>query len=115
VREHGTGINRDADVTRAVRVLYRPRLVQTPLSAGRARGGRQPLVRGPLHGPGFEPDDVRDGVGLQNMRDRLGAVGGRVTIASEPGDGTRIAATVPLTDASARSGPTASKPSTPPV
>jgi histidine kinase/DNA gyrase B/HSP90-like ATPase len=75
----------------------------------------------PLHlevqddGPGFEPDDVRDGVGLQNMRDRLGAVGGRVTIASEPGHGTRITAMVPLTDASARSGPTASKPSTLPV
>ncbi len=39
-----------------------------------------------------------------DMRDRLGAVGGRVMIASEPGHGTRIAATVPLTDASARSG-----------
>ena len=66
-------------------------------------------------GPGFELDDVRDGVGLQNMRDRLGAVGGRVTIASQPGHGTRIAATVPRTDASARSGPTASKPSTLPI
>jgi signal transduction histidine kinase len=66
-------------------------------------------------GRGFELDDVRDGVGLQNMRDRLGAVGGRVTIASEPGHGTRIAATVPLTDASARSGPMASKTSALPI
>jgi predicted ATPase/signal transduction histidine kinase len=66
-------------------------------------------------GPGFEPDDVRDGVGLQNMRDRLGAVGGRVKILSEPGHGTLITAAVPLTDASARSDPTASDPSTLPV
>jgi len=52
-------------------------------------------------GSGFDPDDVRDGVGLQNMRDRLGAVGGRVKIVSEPGHGTLIAAAVPLIDSSA--------------
>jgi signal transduction histidine kinase len=52
-------------------------------------------------GPGFEPDDVRDGIGLQNMRDRFGAVGGRVKILSQPGHGTLIAAAVPLATATA--------------
>jgi signal transduction histidine kinase len=51
-------------------------------------------------GAGFDPDDVRDGVGLKNMCDRLGAVGGWVEIDSEPGRGTLIAAAVPLTGAS---------------
>ena len=54
------------------------------------------------HGPGFELDDVRGGVGLRNMRDRLGVVGGHVEIVSGPGRGTLIAAAAPLTSASAR-------------
>jgi signal transduction histidine kinase len=60
-------------------------------------------------GSGFELVRVRDGVGLQNMRDRLGAVGGRVEIVSEPGRGTLIAAAVPLTGPAPSSGPTASQ------
>jgi signal transduction histidine kinase len=50
-------------------------------------------------GPGFAPGEVR-GLGLQNMEDRLGALGGRLTIAAAPGKGTTIAGQVPLPPAS---------------
>jgi signal transduction histidine kinase len=46
-------------------------------------------------GPGFVAGDVR-GHGLQNMEDRLGALGGRLTIATAPGRGTTISGHVPL-------------------
>src|SRR5215218_5032221 len=46
-------------------------------------------------GPGFAVSDVR-GHGLQNMEDRLGALGGRLTIATAPGRGTTISGHVPL-------------------
>ena len=46
-------------------------------------------------GPGFVVGDVR-GLGLQNMEDRLGALGGRLTIATAPGRGTTISGRVPL-------------------
>src|SRR5215207_7467923 len=45
--------------------------------------------------PGFVVGDVR-GLGLQNMEDRLGALGGRLTIATVPGRGTTISGQVPL-------------------
>jgi signal transduction histidine kinase len=45
-------------------------------------------------GPGF---DVRtDGAGLQNMHDRIGALGGELTIQSVPGVGTTVSGRVPL-------------------
>jgi signal transduction histidine kinase len=47
-------------------------------------------------GPGFDATAAHDGIGLQNMRDRLGAVRGSVEIISQPGHGTRIAATAPV-------------------
>jgi len=47
--------------------------------------------------------DVRDDgtrfdadVGLTNIRDRVAAVGGRVTVEATPGRGTRISAAIPL-------------------
>jgi signal transduction histidine kinase len=46
-------------------------------------------------GPGFVVGDVR-GHGLQNMEDRLGALGGRLTVATAPGRGTTISGHVPL-------------------
>jgi len=49
-------------------------------------------------GVGFDATNSRPGVGLTNMSDRLGAVGGRLTIESEPGKGTRIKGAVPLAD-----------------
>jgi signal transduction histidine kinase len=46
-------------------------------------------------GPGFAPPDDRDG-GLRNMRDRVDAVGGRLTIDAAPGRGTGIIFSVPV-------------------
>jgi signal transduction histidine kinase len=47
-------------------------------------------------GPGFDLAAARTGVGLRNMEDRLGAVQGRLTIATSPGGGTLIAGVVPI-------------------
>jgi signal transduction histidine kinase len=47
-------------------------------------------------GPGFPAGTAHEGIGLQNMRDRLGSVRGSVDILSEPGDGTLAAATAPI-------------------
>jgi signal transduction histidine kinase len=46
-------------------------------------------------GPGFDTARAHDGVGLQNMRDRIGAVGGKIEISSSPGRGTIVRGTVP--------------------
>ncbi len=45
-------------------------------------------------GAGFEAELVT-GTGLQNMQDRLGAVGGRLTVRTAPGQGTRVSGRVP--------------------
>ncbi len=47
-------------------------------------------------GPGFDPSAERAGLGLQSLKDRLGGVGGQLTITSEPGRGTVVAGAVPL-------------------
>jgi signal transduction histidine kinase len=48
-------------------------------------------------GPGFDPRAAEArGSGLRNMRDRIEAVGGTLTIESAPGRGTRILAYVPI-------------------
>ena len=47
-------------------------------------------------GPGFEPGARRGGVGLANMRDRVGALGGRLRLETAVGEGTRIVAGLPL-------------------
>jgi signal transduction histidine kinase len=46
-------------------------------------------------GHGFEVP-TEGGAGLQNMRDRIAALGGRLTIESAPGQGTRVSGTVPI-------------------
>jgi signal transduction histidine kinase len=56
-------------------------------------------------GPGFDPTTAARGAGLQNMADRLGAVGGTLSIRSTPGEGTEIGGRVPV--AGARPVPTA--------
>jgi signal transduction histidine kinase len=40
--------------------------------------------------------DVAAGTGLRGLADRVAALGGRLELDSEPGAGTRIAATIPL-------------------
>jgi signal transduction histidine kinase len=47
-------------------------------------------------GAGFDPRVKPRGSGLINMSDRLGALGGRLSVVSAPGDGTRVAGAVPL-------------------
>lgn len=48
------------------------------------------------HGPGFDVHASRRGSGLENMADRLAAVGGRLRIASTAG-GTEVHGEIPLT------------------
>jgi signal transduction histidine kinase len=46
-------------------------------------------------GPGFDPDSPLDSRGLLNMADRVGALGGELSIDSAPGAGTTVAARLP--------------------
>lgn len=45
---------------------------------------------------GFNPDGETEGIGLINMRDRIGDVGGTLRIVSSPGRGTLVGASVPI-------------------
>jgi len=47
-------------------------------------------------GAGYDPATAGEGMGLTSMRDRLAAVGGRLTIVSSPGHGTRVRAVIPV-------------------
>jgi signal transduction histidine kinase len=47
-------------------------------------------------GPGFVAADADPNGGLRNMRDRVEAIGGRLTIDTAPGHGTRVIGVVPL-------------------
>jgi signal transduction histidine kinase len=48
-------------------------------------------------GAGFDPARPGDeGIGIVSMRDRIGAVGGELTIVSAPGQGTTVRGAVPL-------------------
>ncbi len=63
-----------------------------------ADGGLQVIVRD--NGRGFDPGPAVEGdarhVGLRQMRERLAAYGGHLTILSRPGAGTELRAWVPL-------------------
>ena len=47
-------------------------------------------------GPGFAADAPSLGLGLTNINERLASVGGRLTIASRTGLGTRVVGTIPI-------------------
>jgi signal transduction histidine kinase len=47
-------------------------------------------------GAGFDPAGQPQGGGVTNMSDRLGALGGSLSITSSPAAGTRVAGTVPV-------------------
>jgi signal transduction histidine kinase len=49
-------------------------------------------------GRGFDPDTAPKH-GLAGLRDRIGALGGTVTISSAPGSGTRVSASLPVSSA----------------
>ncbi|HEY3717390.1 MAG TPA: GAF domain-containing sensor histidine kinase [Jatrophihabitantaceae bacterium] len=46
-------------------------------------------------GVGFEAAGAASGHGFVNMRDRLGAIGGQLSVESTPGHGTRVSARIP--------------------
>ncbi|MFE7127818.1 ATP-binding protein [Streptomyces sp. NPDC057617] len=49
------------------------------------------------NGKGFDPAELPRGLGLTgSVRDRIGAVGGRTVVDSEPGAGTYVEMRVPL-------------------
>jgi signal transduction histidine kinase len=47
-------------------------------------------------GAGFDPETVPRGAGLQNMADRLDALGGRMEVESAPGTGTTLRGRLPV-------------------
>jgi signal transduction histidine kinase len=47
-------------------------------------------------GCGFDMDSTSRGAGLNNMEDRLDALGGSLTVSSQPGRGTRLAGALPI-------------------
>ena len=47
------------------------------------------------HGRGFDPETTPPGSGLQNMADRLAALGGTLDIRSRPGGGTTVLGRIP--------------------
>jgi signal transduction histidine kinase len=55
------------------------------------------------NGSGFDPASPRPGLGLDSMRERAGAVAGRLSITSKPDAGTTVRLTVPLSAARAGS------------
>lgn len=61
-----------------------------------ADDGRRLVLEVHDDGPGFQPGGPTDGSGLQNMDDRIAAVGGTLHIDSRPGAGTWIRAQVTL-------------------
>ena len=73
---------------------------------GHRRRRPAPRLRGrATTAPGFDPRSRSDGHGFVNMRDRLGAVGGTLTVDSDCEPGTRIGGHIPLDHAAARAQP----------
>ena len=47
-------------------------------------------------GVGFNPDTIRKGMGLQNMRSRAELLSGTIQIASVPGKGSKVKVVLPI-------------------
>ncbi len=68
------------------------------LTAERSDGGVRVVVED--EGAGFDPsvlEGLAGGLGVASVRERLEAVGGRLEVASAPGEGTRVTIEVPST------------------
>jgi len=65
-------------------------------------------------GPGFDAEAIEGG-GLQNMADRIGAVGGEVRVSSAAGTGTQVTGWVPVALATSEAGSGATSGATPAV
>lgn len=63
------------------------------ITAVQQNGDLQLTVRD--DGRGFAPRRQQEGYGLRNMQDRARLIGGRLTVTSEPGQGTSITLTMP--------------------
>lgn len=59
------------------------------------RRQRNVLLEVSDHGTGFDPSSALVGLGLTTMRERAASAGGRLTITSVPGAGTRVRLSVP--------------------
>ncbi len=68
--------------------------VEVDLDTGRDAGRLRFSVAD--SGPGFDMAAAPPGGGLQNMADRIGAVGGDLTVRTEPGHGTWVTGWVPV-------------------
>jgi signal transduction histidine kinase len=55
-------------------------------------------------GQGFDPGAAKRGMGLDNIRQRVVVLKGHLLIDSDPGEGTKLEATIPLMDASIHHG-----------
>ncbi len=66
-----------------------------PLTVGFAREGEALVFSVADEGPGFDPATVRRGSGLQNMVDRMEALGGTLDFQTAPGRGTKVMGRVP--------------------
>ncbi|HEX5983820.1 MAG TPA: GAF domain-containing sensor histidine kinase [Solirubrobacterales bacterium] len=98
-------IDRDLN-TEEERVVYR--LAQEALNnVVKHAGAAQATLRvqpegGVLHveveddGSGFDLEHVNGGRGLDGMRERVALIGGRIKVESRPGEGTKVAAMVPV-------------------
>jgi signal transduction histidine kinase len=51
-------------------------------------------------GVGFDPATASTGTGVQNMKDRIASLGGRLVLESQPGKGTTVSGSLPLHGAS---------------
>jgi signal transduction histidine kinase len=66
-------------------------------------------------GIGFDPTAARFGHGFLNMQDRLGAIGGELSVDSSPGHGTVVRTSIPAEPIEPAAGPDASRPAVRPV
>jgi signal transduction histidine kinase len=70
----------------------------TVTEPGADNAGAQALVQVQDNGRGFAQSQRTPGHGLAGMRFRVASIGGQLTVASNPGQGTSIRARLPLQD-----------------